>query len=253
MPESITPELVFSAVEQGSPGGLCGISSAGRLNRRFGIAGAFYLRRAGKIPRSRNANPHLTDQRNATSGEGTRGEDREFREELIASVKDRAENTMIVDLLGTIWEGFASSAAFGSSAVRIGGAPDPVSPGFDRKRQIAAEYTIFGYSESDISLGSITGAPKIRTMQIIDEIETAERGLSMGAIGCYLPNGFGISDSIFELNVAIRTMVIREQEAVFNAGGGITIDSSAEQEYEESLLKAKALLAAMNAKLKLND
>jgi anthranilate/para-aminobenzoate synthase component I len=101
--------------------------------------------------------------------------------------------------------------------------------------------------------GSITGAPKIRTMQIVDEIETAERGLSMGSIGCYLPNGFGISDSIFELNVAIRTMVIREQEAVFNAGGGITIDSSAEQEYEESLLKAKALLAAMNAKLKLND
>jgi para-aminobenzoate synthetase component 1 len=48
-------------------------------------------------------------------------------------------------------------------------------------------------------------------------------------------------------------MVIREQEAVFNVGGGITIDSSAEQEYEESLLKAKALLAAMNAKLKLND
>ena len=75
----------------------------------------------------------------------------------------------------------------------------------------------------------------------------------MGAIGCYLPKPFGIADSIFELNVAIRTIVIREREAVFNVGGGITIDSSAEQEYEESLLKAKALLAAMLAELRCNE
>jgi anthranilate/para-aminobenzoate synthase component I len=92
-------------------------------------------------------------------------------------------------------------------------------------------------------------------MQIIDELETTARGLSMGAIGYSIPNSkFQISNlhttfCRFDLSVAIRTMVIRNQEAVFNVGGGIVIDSIPENEYEESLLKAKALLSALNAKL----
>jgi anthranilate/para-aminobenzoate synthase component I len=95
--------------------------------------------------------------------------------------------------------------------------------------------------------GSITGAPKIRTMQIIDEIETMPRGLSMGAIGCRIPGGTFDLPDIFEMSVAIRTMVIRDKTAVFNVGGGIVIDSDRESEYDESMLKAKALLDALGA------
>jgi len=111
--------------------------------------------------------------------------------------------------------------------------------------------------------GSITGAPKIRTMQIIDRLETADRGLSMGAIGYSIQNSeFRIQNSEFnpdtlnsplttlhslDMSVAIRTMVIRGRDAVFNVGGGIVVDSVPENEYEESLLKAKALLQALGA------
>ena len=92
--------------------------------------------------------------------------------------------------------------------------------------------------------GSITGAPKLRTMQIIDELEPDKRGLSMGAIGLYIPDGLGLPP-VLDLSVAIRTMVICDSRATFNVGGGIVIDSDPEAEYEESLLKATALLDAL--------
>jgi para-aminobenzoate synthetase component 1 len=80
-------------------------------------------------------------------------------------------------------------------------------------------------------------------MRIIDEIETASRGLSMGAIG-YID-----FDGTIDMSVAIRTMTVRGSEAVFNVGGGIVIDSVPELEYEETSVKAKALLSAINGKL----
>jgi anthranilate/para-aminobenzoate synthase component I len=107
--------------------------------------------------------------------------------------------------------------------------------------------------------GSITGAPKIRTMQIIDELETANRGLSMGAIGYYVSSPksqvpsqktsstWDLGPGTLDLSVAIRTMIVRGNEAIFNVGGGIVIDSIPEKEYEETLTKAKALLNAINA------
>ncbi len=84
-------------------------------------------------------------------------------------------------------------------------------------------------------------------MRIIDEIETAPRGLSMGAIGYSVPPGFDGLGPVIDLSVAIRTMVIAEQTARFNVGGGIVIDSDPEKEYEESLWKARALLRAAGA------
>lgn len=92
--------------------------------------------------------------------------------------------------------------------------------------------------------GSITGAPKISTMKVIDELEPTRRGLSMGAIGYHIPPGFGIPECT-DLSVAIRTMVVREGKATFNVGGGIVIDSDPESEYEETLTKAKALFSAL--------
>jgi para-aminobenzoate synthetase component 1 len=174
--------------------------------------------------------------------------DAALRNELLTSEKDRAENTMIVDLLrndlGRVCE-------FGSVEV-------------EKLCDLEEHPTLFhlvstitgklrdGVSFSDIlkatfPCGSITGAPKIRTMKIIDELEPDNRGLSMGAIGIHVPPQFGISDALFDMSVAIRTMTIRDGEAVFNVGGGITIESDPESEYDESLLKAKALLKALRS------
>src|SRR3954451_15303728 len=85
--------------------------------------------------------------------------------------------------------------------------------------------------------GSITGAPKIRTMQIIRELERFPRGAYTGAIGLLKPGG----DCVF--NVAIRTVVIDTETGVatFGVGGGVTIDSTAECEYEECLVKSRFL------------
>jgi para-aminobenzoate synthetase/4-amino-4-deoxychorismate lyase len=88
--------------------------------------------------------------------------------------------------------------------------------------------------------GSITGAPKIRTMQIIRELERFPRGAYTGAIGLLKPGG----DCVF--NVAIRTVVIDTETGVatFGVGGGVTIDSTAEREYEECLVKSRFLHSA---------
>jgi para-aminobenzoate synthetase component 1 len=88
--------------------------------------------------------------------------------------------------------------------------------------------------------GSVTGAPKIRAMEIIDEIETTPRGLSMGALGYFS------FDGRLDLNVAIRTMTVSDRVARFNVGGGIVADSGPLLEYEESLVKARALLNALD-------
>ncbi|MDP7114611.1 MAG: chorismate-binding protein, partial [Myxococcota bacterium] len=87
--------------------------------------------------------------------------------------------------------------------------------------------------------GSITGAPKIRAMEIIDELEPHVRGPYTGAIG-YL--GF---DGRVDLNVAIRTLVHRDGWCSFHVGGGIVADSEPEAEYQETLDKARALIAAL--------
>ena len=83
--------------------------------------------------------------------------------------------------------------------------------------------------------GSITGAPKIRAMEIIDELEPVARGVYTGAIG-YI--GF---DGPMELNIAIRTMVIKDGTAFFHVGGGIVADSDPRLEYEETLHKGAAM------------
>jgi len=175
-------------------------------------------------------------------------QDAVLRNELLTSAKDRAENVMIVDLLrndiGRVCE-------FGS--VRI----EKLCDLEKHPTLFHLVSTVTGSLRDNVGIsdilravfpcGSITGAPKIRTMRIIDEIETASRGLSMGAIGCHIPGGeaWGALAGMLDLSVAIRTMVVRDDAAVFNVGGGIVIDSDPEKEYDESLLKARALLEAL--------
>ncbi len=180
----------------------------------------------------------------------TAEKDEQLRQDLLTSPKDRAENTMIVDLLrndlGRICE-------YGSVKV------EKLCEIEEHPTLYHLVSTVSGALRKEIKpsdilralfpCGSITGAPKISTMTIIDELENADRGLSMGAIGYYLPeNKFGLPTTL-ELSVAIRTMVIRGKTATFNVGGGIVIDSDPKGEYDESLTKAKALMDAIGGKL----
>jgi para-aminobenzoate synthetase component 1 len=87
--------------------------------------------------------------------------------------------------------------------------------------------------------GSITGAPKLRSMEVIEEIENVARGIYTGSIGYISNNGN------FDFNIAIRTIVIDEEGICYNVGGGIVWDSDPEDEFEETLHKGKALYAAL--------
>jgi len=91
--------------------------------------------------------------------------------------------------------------------------------------------------------GSITGAPKIRAMEVIDEIEPTQRNVYTGSIGYVGFNGDA------DLNIVIRTILQKGDTAYFQVGGGIVWDSDAEMEYEETLVKAKALIEALQAEL----
>lgn len=185
-------------------------------------------------------------------------EDAQLRAELLSSAKDRAENTMIVDLvrndLGRVCE-------FGSVTVEklcdLEEHPTLFHLVSTVRGRLRGGITFSEIIRAVFPCGSITGAPKIRTMEIIDEIENSSRGLSMGAIGVYLPEswefGDAAIDAVFDLSVAIRTIVVRDGEGVFNVGGGIVIDSDAETEYYESLLKARALLTAIGSSLATTD
>ncbi|MEI8175459.1 MAG: aminodeoxychorismate synthase component I [Candidatus Omnitrophota bacterium] len=170
----------------------------------------------------------------------TGAEDRELIDELAASAKDRAEHIMIVDLerndLGRICE-------YGSIEL----AESMVSEQYATVHHLVS--TITGRLRADVDVvdclmqcfpgGSITGAPKIRSMEIIDELEPTKRSVYTGALGYIGFNG------AMDLNIAIRTFIARRGKVYFQAGGGIVADSDPEAEYQETLDKAQALFDAL--------
>lgn len=177
----------------------------------------------------------------------TPDEDARLRAELLSSEKDRAENVMIVDLLRN---DLGRICSFGdvnvASLCRVEEHPTLFHLVSTITGKLKGKPIISQIIPAVFPCGSITGAPKISTIKIIDRMEPAPRGLSMGAIGVRIPeSGFQPLSDTLEMSVAIRTMVVRGQTAVFNVGGGIVIDSDPLMEYDESLLKAKALLSAV--------
>ncbi|MBU4267224.1 MAG: aminodeoxychorismate synthase component I [Candidatus Altiarchaeota archaeon] len=171
---------------------------------------------------------------------GDSEEDKGLEKELLASEKDKAEHVMIVDLerndLGKVCE-------FGSIKV----SEFEVIEGYSTVFQMVS--TVEGVLREDVSQvdclramfpgGSITGAPKVRAMEIIEELEPTKRGLYTGSIG-YL----GFNGNI-DLSIVIRTFLVKDNRAYFQVGGGIVADSSPEAEYQETMDKAKALIDSL--------
>jgi para-aminobenzoate synthetase component I len=170
-------------------------------------------------------------------------EDERLRTELRESEKDRAENVMIVDLMRN---DLGRVCQYGSVEVTelcaIQEHPTLFHLVSKVRGLLRADVRAGDLMRAAFPCGSITGAPKLRAMEIIDEMESAPRGLSMGAIGYFS------FDGRLDLSVAIRTMTVKESAARFNVGGGIVADSDPALEYEESLTKAHALLRALSLK-----
>lgn len=163
-------------------------------------------------------------------------EDARLKTWLAMDEKQRAENLMIVDLLRN---DLGRVAKIGSVEVTDLFTVETYRSVHQMTSGITAEL------RSDMGLkdmlhalfpcGSITGAPKVRAMEIIKGIETGDRGIYTGAIGCIAPSG----DAQF--NVAIRTVVLDGAKGEMGIGGGIVADSKEDSEYEECLLKANFL------------
>lgn len=166
-------------------------------------------------------------------------EDRRLAETLLASEKDRAENVMIVDLLRNdlsrvcrphtvhvpALNGLETYATVHHLVSVVTGV---LKDGLDAVDLMAAAFPG----------GSITGAPKIRAMEIITELERVERGIYCGSIGYF---GF---DGASDTNIAIRTVTFVNGEAIVFGGGGITALSDPSDEYDETLVKASRILQA---------
>lgn len=240
LPADVAPEQIFQRIRQQHPAPF-----AAFVRRKNDVVVSASPERfvqvsnhkfAGKSARVVRAAPIKGTARRGKTAE----EDSRLREQLRRSPKDLAENTMIVDLLrndiGRVCE-------FGSVK------PVKLCEIETHETLFHLVSTIEGQLRDTVKAsdllkatfpcGSITGAPKISAMRILDRIETARRNLSMGAIGYF---GF---DGSMDLNVAIRTMTIQNQTAVFNVGGGIVADSEPAAEYDEAMLKALALLGAV--------
>ena len=166
------------------------------------------------------------------------GDDAAERAELAASAKDRAENLMIVDLIRNDLSRIAEPGSVAvSDLFKIETYPTlhtMVSTVAARKRA--------GVGAADIlralfPCGSITGAPKIRAMEILHELETSPRGAYCGALGWFAPAPNGQFSARF--NVAIRTLTISGDRGELGIGGGVVQDSDSAGEYAECRLKAR--------------
>ncbi len=170
----------------------------------------------------------------------TQEEDNKFRNELENSQKDKSELLMIVDLERNDLNKVCES---GSVTVDELFTIEEYSTVFhlvsDIRGKLKSDLNVADLIKATFPGGSITGAPKIRAMEIIDEIERSSRGIYTGSMG-YIS-----LDGNCDLNIIIRTALHKKNEYYLGVGGGITCESDLEFEYEETLQKAKALLEAM--------
>ena len=170
----------------------------------------------------------------------THEEDKALEASLIADAKEKAEHTMLVDLgrndLGRVSEYGSVEVTNFMYVERYSKVMHLVS---DVKGKLRAEYKPMDALRSVLPAGTLSGAPKVRAMEIIDELENKKRGLYGGTVGYFGYNG--------DMNtcIAIRTVLFRNGRAYIQAGAGIVADSDPEKEFAETTHKAEAMLNAI--------
>lgn len=168
--------------------------------------------------------------------------DAELKHRLEQDIKERSENIMIVDL---VRNDLSKTATKGSVKV-----PELCKVySFDQVHQMISTVTSeVEHTKSPVEIirtsypmGSMTGAPKVSAMKIIEELEETKRGLYSGAVGYFTP------DNDFDFNVIIRSILYNEtnEYVSYSVGGAITAMANAEDEYQECLIKAKAMREAL--------
>ncbi len=171
-------------------------------------------------------------------GTGAR-DDQAERTRLAASAKDRAENLMIVDLIRNDLSRIAQKGSVGvSDLFEVETYPTLHAMVSTVTAKIRPDAGVADILRALFPCGSVTGAPKIRAMEILRELESSPRGAYCGAIGCFAPDGSA------RFNVAIRTLTVRGNQGELGIGGGVVQDSDAASEYGECLLKARFFEAA---------
>jgi len=164
-----------------------------------------------------------------------------MRRELLNSEKDNAELAMIVDLERNDIGRVCSYGTVRVTEPRVLEAhPTVYHLVATVEGELHEGFDIIDLLKACFPGGSITGAPKIRAMEIIDELEPTKRSVYTGAIGYISSNG------CMDLNIAIRTFIVNGKRAFFQVGGGIVADSEPESEYDETLDKAKALIQSVS-------
>jgi len=188
-----------------------------------------YLRREGETVLSepiKGTRPRSADEH----------EDEAIKADLLGSEKERAENLMIVDL---VRNDLSKIAVKGSveveSLFHIRSYATVHQMVSIVKAKVPSGMSAIEIVRNTFPMGSMTGAPKIRVMQAIEEYETFRRGLYSGAVGYIAPNGD------FDFNVVIRSAFVKNKTVWFPVGGAITSDSDPLSEWEETLVKSRAL------------
>ncbi len=173
---------------------------------------------------------------------GSEDEDRALEKELLSDEKEKAEHIMLVDLarndLGKVCEKGSVKATRLMDVEKYSHVMHIVS---NVEGTLEKGKDAFDLFKAAFPAGTVSGAPKIRAMEIIDELENTKRGPYAGAVGYF--DFYGDLDTC----ITIRTILVKDKTAYVQAGGGIVLDSSPSREYEESCNKAKALLRALEA------
>jgi anthranilate synthase component I len=172
----------------------------------------------------------------------TEAEDRALERELLADPKERAEHVMLVDLgrndVGRVAEIGSVEVTELMTVERYSHVMHIVSNVRGRLREGCDAYDAF---RATFPQGTVSGAPKIRAMEIIDELEPVRRGVYAGAVGYF--SYTGNTDTA----IALRTILVKGGRVYIQAGGGVVADSDPAAEYEESVNKARAMVRALSA------